>query len=327
MPEIGPGELLLRVEASGICGSDVMEWYRVPRAPLVLGHEVAGVVERVGRGVSAFAVGDRIATTHHVPCMDCVYCNSDRHSVCETLLTTHFDPGGFAEFVRLPEINVQRGTFELPHSVDFAAGTFVEPLACVVRGQRLAGVRAGDTVLVLGSGISGLLHVQLARASGAARVLATDVSDYRLRMAAQFGAEAIRADDDVEAQLRAANDGRLADRVLVCTGARAAFEQALKLVDRGGTILFFAPLPPGETLALPVNALWRQGVSIVHSYAGPPAEMRQALALIADGAVDVAAMITHRLPLSRTQDGFQLLVRAQDSMKVIVEPQQKEVDP
>jgi L-iditol 2-dehydrogenase len=202
VPEIGPGEILMRVEASGICGSDVMEWYRVPRAPLVLGHEVAGTVERVGDGVSAFAVGDRIATTHHVPCNDCVYCNSDRHSVCKTLQSTNFDPGGFAEFVRLPTINVERGTFLLPDSVSFLEATFVEPLACVVRGQRLAGVRKGDTVVVLGSGISGLLQVQLALAAGASLVFATDVSDYRLKMAEQFGAQPIRADQDVAEHIR-----------------------------------------------------------------------------------------------------------------------------
>ena len=222
-PTIGDGELLLRVEASGICGSDVMEWYRKPRAPLVLGHEVAGVVEQVGRDVEGFRTGDRIVTTHHVPCNRCRYCLTDRHNVCETLHTTSFDPGGFAELVRLPAVNVDRGTFPLPESVSFEEASFVEPLACVVRAQRVAGVRAGESVVVLGSGISGILQILHARASGAARIIATDMSDYRVKAACAFGADiAFRADGDVEARVVQANGGRGADRVLVCTAASSA---------------------------------------------------------------------------------------------------------
>ncbi len=320
-PEPGRGELLLRVRASGICGSDLMEWYRAPRAPLVLGHEVAGDVEQVGPGVTRFHPGDRIATTHHVPCGDCRYCASDRESVCRTLRTTRFDPGGFAEFVRLPAINVDRGTFVLPDRVSYEEGSFVEPLACTVRGQRLAGVAAGDAVAVLGSGISGILQIQHARVLGADFVLASDLSDYRLDAALRFGADlALPADTDLVSRLREANDGRLADRVIVCTGARPAFEQALELVDDGGTILFFAPLPPGESLDIPQNELWRRNVTLVHSYAGPPADMQRALELIADGRVDVASMVTHRVGLERTGEGFRLMTEAGNSLKVIVEP-------
>ncbi len=320
-PAIGPGEVLMRVHASGVCGSDVMEWYRKPRAPLVLGHEVAGTVEDVGRGVTGFAPGDRIVTTHHVPCGDCRDCASDRESVCPTLHSTTFDPGGFAEFVRLPALNVQRGTFRLPHEISFAAGSFVEPLACVVRGQRIAGVRAGDTVLVVGSGLSGLLHIQHARAVGAGKVLATDVHPFRLEAARRLGAhEALPAGSDLPRRMRAAAGGRLADRVLVCTGARAAAEQALDLVQDGGAILYFAPLPPGESLTIPAHDLWRRGVSLVHSYAGPPADMAAALNLIRAGKVDVEAMISHRLPLEQAQEAFRLTAAAADSLKVILEP-------
>ena len=320
-PQIGPGELLMRVRASGICGSDVMEWYRRPKAPLVLGHEVAGTVEEVGEGVEGFATGDRIVATHHVPCNRCRYCLTDRHSVCDTLRSTTFDPGGFSEFVRLPPINVERGTFRLPDDVTFEAASFVEPLACVVRAQRIAEVCPGDSVAVLGSGISGLLHLQLARALGAGRIFATDVSDYRVQAACGVGADlALRADADVIEGIRKANDGRLVDRVLVCTAARSAMEQATQLVDRGGSILFFAPLGPGEEMTLPAHDLWMRGASIVHSYAGPPADMRVALALIASRRVDVETLVTHRLPLDRTAEGFQLTAGAGKSLKVIVDP-------
>jgi len=322
-PQIGPGELLMRVEACGICGSDVMEWYRVKRAPLVLGHEVAGVVAEVGEGVERYRVGDRITASHHVPCNTCHYCLSGHHTVCETLRRTNFDPGGFAEYTRLPAINVDRGVYPLPEEVSFEEGTFTEPLACVLRGQRLARVQPGDSVLIIGSGISGLLHVQLASALGAGRVVAVDVKDYRLKAAQRLGAETtIHAGEDVPSRLRQVNEGRLADRVIVCTSATPAFAQALKTVERGGTILFFAPTEAGVTIPLSVNDLfWRNEVTITSSYAGSPADYLTALELIRSRRVQVREMITHRLGLAEAGRGFQLVADAQNSIKVIIQPQ------
>lgn len=321
-PSAGPGEIVFRVEASGICGSDVMEWYRIRKAPLVLGHEVAGEVVETGPGVSGFRPGDRIVATHHVPCMVCRSCLAGHHPYCDTLRSTTFDPGGFAEFVRLPAVNVERGTMKLPDSVSYEEATFVEPLACCLRGLRIARFAAGQAVAVLGSGISGVLFVQLARALGAGPIVATDVSERRLALARRFGADAaILATSDVPAGIRSAVGGRAADRVLVCTAARAAFGQAFRGVERGGTILFFAPAAPDETYPVPVHDLWRDGITIVHSYAGPPADMVAALDLIAARRVDVAGMITHRLGLADTGEGFRLVEAAGDSLKVIVEPQ------
>lgn len=321
-PTIGPGELLMRVEASGVCGSDVMEWYRVRRAPLVLGHEVAGEVVAVGDGVTAFAPGDRICTTHHVPCGACRYCETDRHSVCETLRTTSFDPGGFAEYIRLPALNVARGTFVLPDDVSYEEGSFVEPLACTVRAQRLARMERGQSVAVLGSGISGVLQMQLAKANGAGTVVATDLSDWRLARARGFGADVIlRADDDVPARIREATDGRGAELVIVCTGALAAIEHAFASVDLGGMVMIFAPANPGVTWPFPLQEIWSRGISVTHTYAGPPADMRAALDLIARRKVDVASMVTHRVGLADTAEAFRLTVAAGESLKVMVEPQ------
>jgi L-iditol 2-dehydrogenase len=320
-PAAGPGELLVRVEASGICGSDVMEWYRRPRAPLVLGHEIAGVVAEAGDGVRRFAVGDRVVTTHHVPCGSCRYCETDRHSACSTLHETTFDPGGFAQFVRLPSINVTHGTFPLPDSVSFEEGTFVEPLASVVRTQRLAGLRAGDNVAVLGSGISGALHILWARAAGAGRILATDPSEWRRAAAGRCGADVAMAPAGLDRDTaREACGGTLPERVFICTGARAAMEQALDIVDDGGTVMFFAPLPPGEALSLDVNGMWKRGITLAHSYAGPPEDMRTALQWIAERRVDVGSTITHRIGLDRIPEGFRLVTEADESLKVIVEP-------
>lgn len=321
-PAPGPGELLVRIEASGICGSDLMEWYRLPKAPLVLGHEVAGVVEEAADGVTAFRPGDRVVTTHHVPCGVCRYCRADHHSVCDTLRTTTFDPGGFAEFVRLPAINVQHGTFRLPDSVGFEEASFVEPLACVLRGQRKAGVRRGDAVLVLGGGLSGLLHLQAARAAGADPVVVTELQPFRLDLARKLGATAaVDAREDVPAAVRAHNDGRGADRVIVTAAAPAALETAFGAVDRGGRILFFAPTPPETIVDLPLWNVWRDEVTLVTSYSGPPADMQAALGLLEAGKVDVASMITHRLPLAEIAEGFRLMEAAGASMKVIIQPQ------
>lgn len=323
-PTAGPGELVFRVMASGVCGSDVMEWYRLAKAPLVLGHEVSGEVVDIGAGLAGFVAGDRIVTTHHVPCNECRYCRSGQHSVCETLRTTRFDPGGFAEFVRLPAINVARGTLALPDHVTYEDASFVEPLACAVRGQRIAGGVEGKTVAVLGSGISGLLHILWAKASGATKIVVTDIHPFRLDAARRAGAEvAIDArHQDVPACIQEANGGRGVDLVIVCTAALVAIGQAIHAVDRGGTILFFALFPPGVTFPFPMYELAKDGIAIVHSYAGPPADMRVALDAISARTVDVASLITHRLPLDQTGDAFRLVEEAGESLKVIIAPQE-----
>ncbi len=322
-PVIGRGELLLRVEASGLCGSDVMEWYRVEKAPLVLGHEVAGTVAHVGEGLQRYKEGDRVVVTHHVPCNACRYCLSGHHTVCDTLRQTSFDPGGFAEYLRVPAINVDRGVFPVPPQVSLEEASFAEPLACVLRGQKRANLQPGQSVLVLGSGLAGMLHINLARALGAGRIVATDMVDYRLEAARRFGADAaFSANEDVPARLRQANDGRLADLVIVCTGAPPALLQGLQSVDRGGTVLFFAPTKPGVSLPVSVNdVFFRNDVTLTTTYAGSPADLATALELIGTRRVRVGEMITHRLGLAEAGLGFKLTAEARSSLKVIVQPQ------
>ncbi len=324
-PVIGPGELLLKIHSSGICGSDVMEWYRIHKAPLVLGHEIAGEVVEVGVGVETFCLGDRVVATHHVPCLTCHYCRTGHETVCETLRSgTNFHPGGFGEYVRLPAINVERGTWKIPAHVTYDLATFVEPLACVLRGQRLACLRPGASILVLGSGISGLLHINLAVASGAGLVVATDLSPYRLAAAKKFGAsEALPANSDVPGHFRELNEGRGADLVIVCAGAEGAFRQAMAAVGRGGTMLVFAPTMEGVSLPLSINALfWRRDVTMTTTYAGGPGDCVTALDLIAHGRLNLEEMITHRFGLADTVLGSRLVAEGNDSIKVIIHPQE-----
>lgn len=320
-PRISNDEILVKVIASGICGSDVMEWYRVKKAPRVLGHEISGEIEEVGKNVNQYKVGDRVFVSHHVPCNECRYCRAGFHTVCDTLKSTNFDPGGFAQFIRVPEINVRFGTFILPDEVSFDEGTFVEPLGCVIRGQRFADVKKGHTVLVIGSGISGLLHVQLAKAKGAAKVIATDIDEYRLDAAKRFGADVvINAKDNVPAIVKEANDGRLADVVIVCTAALEAFDQAFKSVDRAGILLLFAPTAPETRVPLPLFDIYFKGVKIVFSYAAVTQDIEEAIDLLKNKEINVNDMITHRFGLSNIQKGFDLVARADKSIKVIIEP-------
>ncbi len=322
IPRIGADEILVKVWSSGICGSDVLEWYRVPRAPLVLGHEIAGEITEIGEAVEKWKVGDRVFVSHHVPCNLCRYCAAGHESCCDTLASTNFDPGGFSEYVRAPAINVRNGTYLLPDSMSYDRAVFIEPLACVYRGQSHAGWLPGRRVLVIGSGISGLMHIQLARVSGAAKVVAIDISEQRLKAALQFGADAtVLAGEDLIGRLQELNDERLFELVVVATGATSAIHQAYQAVDRGGTILFFAPSDPGAHIEVPFNDIWRKEVTITSSYAGSQRDIFAAIELIASERVKVDHMITHRLPLEKTGEGFSLVAGASESMKVIIQPQ------
>jgi len=322
MPEIGPDEILAKVISSGICGSDVMEWYRIKRAPLVLGHEIAGDIAQMGKHVTQYKVGQRVFVSHHVPCMNCRYCQAGHESTCDTLRTTNFIPGGFAEYVRVPKINVETGVYVLPRELTYDDGAFIEPLACVVRGFRRVGFGPGVTVLVLGSGIAGLLNIKLAKAYGAGKIIATDISKYRLNAAKRFGADVvIDAGEDVPALARKANGNRPADLVIVSTGATQAITQSFRCVDRGGTVLMFAPPMPGAEVPVPFGDFWKDEVTVTSTYAGGPRDIQEAIELLRSRQVVVSDMITHRLGLADTGKGFELVAKGGESIKVMIEPQ------
>jgi L-iditol 2-dehydrogenase len=237
------------------------------------------------------------------------------------LHTTNYDPGGFAQYLRVPEINLDCGVFVLPDTMSYDEAVFIEPLACVVRAQRAAGVKAGQNVIILGAGISGLLHLLLAKARGAGNVVITDVNAFRLKKAMELGASAaINAKGNVIEEAKRANDGKLFDIIIVSTGAFPAFKQALELADSGGVVMFFAPTEPGLKLDIPVNEFWRNDMTLVTSYGAAPGDNQESLELIRDGKVKVGALITHKLPIEKTGEGFKLTVSGKDSIKVIIEP-------
>jgi L-iditol 2-dehydrogenase len=321
IPQIGDDEALLKVMASGICGSDVMEWYRVPKAPKVLGHEATGVIDKVGSKVKSLKVDDRVFVSHHVPCNQCRYCQRGYHTACHTLQTTNYYPGGFSQYIRVPKINVDFGVYKLPDDLSFEEGTFIEPLACVSRGQRLANLQKDDALLIIGSGISGILHTQLAKFRGVQNIVVVDINPYRLQLAKKFGAlHAINAKENLPQNLKEVNDGRLANQVIVCTGATSAALSALNCVENGGTILFFAVPDPSVKLPVPINQFWRNEITMRTSYGAAPNDLEDSMLVLATKQVNVRDMITHRLSLSEAQEGFRLMAEAGQSLKVILEP-------
>jgi L-iditol 2-dehydrogenase len=318
VPRIFRGEILVRMMASGICGTDVMQWYRQKKAPRVLGHEMAGEIVELGEGVERFRKGDRVFVSHHVPCYQCHYCAAHNYTACESLHAGNYDPGGFSEYIKVPEQNVKFGTFLLPHGMTYEEAAVIEPLACVVLGQRHLELGKDHTVLIIGSGISGLLHTRLAKLKGAT-VIATDMNTYRLAKASESGADHVfsAAGYSVE-ELRKINKGRLAERVIVCAGADQAVDHAVSSIDRRGKILFFA-VPEGD-IPVPSMRFWRDEITMTFSYGASPEDLREAMELIENGKVDVKSMITHTLPFSDIQKGFTLVSSAGESLKVVIVP-------
>jgi len=320
-PQVGPGESLVKIHASGICGSDIMEWYRRDKVPLVLGHEIAGEIAAVGPGVSNIQDGDRVVASHHVPCLECRYCRRGHETVCQTLHTTTFDPGGFSQYVRLPQINTRLGVFPIPENVTYEEASFAEPLACVLRGQDRANVGVGDTVAVIGSGISGILHIALARARGAECIVAADINEARLPWAKKFGADITTNDSFSIPGLLLDNIGRKADIVILTTGHPKAVQAGFDAADEGATILFFAPSDPGTTVQINITDLFfKHDRTITTTYANSPADLQQALVLLSEKKVVVKEMITHRIALDEIQYGFDLVQNGTESLKVVVEP-------
>ena len=320
-PEIGPEEILLKVMASGICGTDVLEWYRLPKAPRVLGHEATGIIEKVGKKVTKYNVGDRVFVSHHVPCNQCCYCIKDSHTACETLHTTNYFPGGFSQFIRVPKINVETGIYKLTPNMSFEEGTFIEPLACVIRGQRLADVNKCDNVLIIGSGMAGILHIQLSKMKDVQKVFAADINLDRLELAKKFGADyIIDAKTNLVEQLKNINEGKGVDKVIVCTGAEKAALTALDCVDRGGTILFFAVPESSIIIPIPITDFWRNETTIKTSYGAAPKDLEEALKILSKKQINVSEMVTHTLDIREAAKGFRLVAEAGKSLKVILKP-------
>lgn len=306
-PMIKEGEILVQVKASGICGTDVLEWYRIKKAPRILGHEISGdIVESKSK---RFEVGMRVFVSHHVPCNTCKYCKEGNHTACQTLHEGNYEPGGYAEFIRVPALNVEYGTYLLPESVSYAQATMIEPLACSLRAIRLINIKSYHTVLILGSGLSGLLNILVVKLTKA-KIIATDINDYRLRKAKEFGADEVY---NAKGELKVK-----AERIIISTGAREAVEQAFKCIDRKGIILLFAV--GNKNIEIPSVDFWRNEITLTSSYGAAPLDLKEALELIQKRTVNVSDLITHTLALKDIQKGFDIVSQAKESLKVVLTP-------
>lgn len=316
VPAIGPKEVLVRVATCGICGSDTMQWYREPAIQRMgginTGHEIAGEIVAAGESVGQYKPGDRVVVVHHFPCLECVPCLDGNETACEAMGKKYIEPGGFSQYIRVLEPCVANGLYRLPETMTYEQGSFAEPLACVVRGMRKAAPVAERTVLVLGSGLAGLLHIKLARFLGAKRITAVDTNPRRLEAASRAGAcEAIPATEKLPA----------ADRVFVCTGSPKAAESALDSVSRGGHILFFATDGPDKKLPMNLTRFWTMQPTISFSYGAAPRDLREALELLRAGRVSVDDLVTHRFGMDRIAEAFRIAANPRDSsLKVLVEP-------
>ncbi len=303
-PEPREGEVVCDVVACGVCASDVTDWYIAARLPAVLGHEPAGIVRAVGAGVERWQVGDRVAIHHHAPCGECRRCRRGHETMCEHFRATRLDPGGFAERVRIGP-DLVRELLPIPAGLDPVAATFIEPLACVLRAQDRAGLRPGDSLLVVGAGVNGLLQIAAAHARSVEAVWVREPRPDRLRMAEAWGAEH--------------HGNEPVDVAIVCTPKPPAIAAAAAALAPGGTLCLYAPPAPGDPPAFDGTAVFMRELTITASYSAGPQDMRAALELIAGGLIDPLPLVTHRLGLGETGRAL-ALQRSGEALKAVVLP-------
>jgi len=319
-PKIHHDEILVEMKACGICGSDLMEWYLRNRAPLVLGHEPAGLIVEAGKRVEGFEVGDRVFVHHHVACLKCHYCKRGDYTMCQQFSQTHIEPGGFAEHFRVPAPNLQIDTLKLPSNVSYEEATLIEPVGCCIRAQNKCNIQKGDTMAVIGAGPSGIIHVMLAKMSGATKTIVSDTVEYRLKAAKRFGADLTvnPQREKLTERVKDATEGRGADVVIVTAPNVKALEDGIQICRKGGTLCLFAPTQPLEQARLSPHRLFFSEITIVPSYSTSHIETRLALQLISSGRIKTKELITHRFPLSQTVEAFKTAAKSKECLKVIV---------
>ena len=315
-PSVGAGVLLLRLRACGLCGSDILKIAGISPAPAVFGHEVVGDIVDVGPEVDGFAPGDRVVAAHHVPCFTCHYCLRGSSSMCRTFKQTNLDPGGFAELVRVPRVNVAHATFKVPSHVSDAAASFVEPVGCCLRAVRRAGVRRGDTAVVVGLGSIGCLFVQLLQRAGA-HVVGSDPVRERVDLAGHLGAEAFTEAAAVAARARELSDGRGADLVMITAGGAAVLPWAATIARDGGAAHVFGG--GVGTISLPLETLYHRELTVTATYSSSPADLAEAHRLVVEGEIVTEPLLTHRVPLGDVMRGVELM-RRREAVKVLVTP-------
>jgi L-iditol 2-dehydrogenase len=320
VPAIGPRDALVQMRRCGICSGDVTPWYIRRKAPIVIGHEPTGVIAAVGAEVEGFAAGDRVFIHHHAPCFRCRLCRRGYYTLCPTWKRSHLDPGGIAEFVRVPEINLRYDTLLLPDAVSFEDGTLIEPAACSVKAIERARVRPGDIVLVVGLGFMGMVNALVARHYGARTIIGADRVPYRLRKGLELGMDHTVnvQEQDLREAVEALTHGLMADVVIVGPGSIPAMKSGIACAGKGATVLFFMSTPEDDVLDIRPFHLYFNEISLVCSYSCGPHDTRMALDLVEQRVITAEKLVTHRFPIEATGQGIQVTAAAQDSLKTLI---------
>ncbi|MCM8822104.1 MAG: zinc-dependent dehydrogenase [Candidatus Omnitrophica bacterium] len=326
VPSPKRGELLLKVKSCAICGTDIKVFHHGHKHivfPRVTGHEVSGIIEKAGEDIEQYREGDRVAVAPAIPCGYCYYCRKGWQSMCDNLkaIGYHFD-GGFAQYMIVPEVAVRNGCVnKIPENVDFDQASLAEPLACVINGQQLSRVEVGNTVLILGAGPIGCLHAELAKNTGAAKVILADVVQQRLDMASFTGATTVNSKEkDLKKFVAEMTEGRMADRVIVAVGLGEVQEQSLELVAKRGSINFFGGLPKESPFAkLNTNILHYGESFITGTHGSTPLHNQMALELIASGRISTDKYISKKMALSQIAQGLQE-AEERKVIKIIINP-------
>ena len=321
IPEISSGEILVKMVACGICGTDIEKFLGHCVTPPILGHEAVGVIAKVGEKVNGFQEGDRVFAHHHVPDYTCHFCRKGSFTMCNNFLNTNLDPCGFAEFYRVPEQNVRLGAvLKLPENVTYKEGVLIEPTACCLRGIQKFGIDPTDDVIVIGAGPVGLIHISLLKAIGVRFIIASDLIDWRLKKALSFGANYVlnpKEDAFVE-HIFELTDGIGADVVIISTGSVKALQQGLELVRKGGTVGLFGMPPQRESLIYNANKLFIRETTIIPSYSTSELETNMALRMISTKRINLSDLITHQFKLKNINKAINITTQKRKVLKVLV---------
>ncbi|WP_338599340.1 zinc-dependent dehydrogenase [Sulfolobus tengchongensis] len=318
-PKLQQGDVLIKMKACGLCGTDIEKIYgQYTASQPILGHEPSGIIEE--STVDWLKPGDRVFAHHHVPCYECYYCKKGSPTMCPYYRKTNLDPGGFSEYFRVPAWNVVRGgILKLPDDVSFEEGSFIEPLATVVRAQRRIRIDDGDTVFVVGIGPMGLLHAMMAKINKAGLVIASDISDFRVDFAYKVGVDySLNAKkNDVVSEVKRLTEGRGADVTIIASGSPSAILSGIHATRKGGRVLLFGVPYKGTILNYDISELLNNEISIVSSNAAVEEDTREALSIIASKKIDVTRLVTHRFTLDEFNEAVRI-AKEGNAIKVII---------
>lgn len=319
-PIIKENEVLIEMKACGICGSDLMDWYIEKRAPLVLGHEPSGIIVEIGEKVKKFQLYDKVFVHHHVSCLTCHYCTHGSFTVCPKFRETHIDPGGFAEYFRVPAENLEIDTIKIPDKLSFEEATLIEPIACCIKGMMKCNIKPGDIIAIIGAGPSGIIFTQLSKIYNVSTIIVIDSIKYRLEIAKKFGADIIinYHEEDPIKIVKENSDNRGADVVIVTAPNINAYSEAFKICRKGGMILAFAPINPSELLPLSIHDIFFSEISLIPSYSTSHIETRMALNLILSNKIKAKELITHKFKLNQVNEAIKLAKESKECLKIII---------